>query len=48
MCSGFPQLGVLRRLRPASDRSADGGPNPDTELDAQYEVRTETVPVFTR
>ena len=28
MCTGFPRLGVLRRLRPAPDRSADGEPSP--------------------
>ncbi len=28
MRTGFPRLGVLRRLRPAPDRSVDGGPSP--------------------
>jgi len=28
MCSGSPRLGVLRRLRPAPDRSAVGAPSP--------------------
>ena len=28
MCSGFPRLGVLRRLRPAPDRSAVDAPSP--------------------
>jgi len=27
MCTGSPRLGVLRRLRPVPDRSADGGPS---------------------
>ncbi len=29
-CTGFPRLGVLRRLRPASTRSVDDGPSPTT------------------
>jgi hypothetical protein len=28
MCTGFPRPGVLRRLRPAPDRSAVGAPSP--------------------
>ena len=28
MCTGFPRLGVLRRLRPVSTRSVDDGPSP--------------------
>src|SRR6185312_457019 len=28
MCTGFPRLGVLRRLRPAPIRSADDEPSP--------------------
>ena len=28
MCAGSPRLGVLRRLRPAPDRSAVGAPSP--------------------
>ena len=35
MCPGFPRLGVLRRLRPVPDRSADGGPSPTTAPDAR-------------
>ena len=32
MCTGFPRLGVLRRLRPAPTRSADDGPSPTTRV----------------
>jgi hypothetical protein len=34
MCTGFPRLGVLRRLRPAPDRSAVGAPSPAHPQDA--------------
>ena len=48
MCWAFPKLGVLRRLRPVSTRSVDGGPNPQTPHRTRgQKVRTETVPVFT-
>ena len=30
MCPALPDSGVLRRLRPAPDRSVDGGPSPTT------------------
>jgi hypothetical protein len=33
---GSPALGLLRRLRPVPDRSADGGPSPRTAPDAQH------------
>ena len=32
MCTGFPRLGVLRRLRPAPTRSADDEPSPTTRV----------------
>ena len=32
MCTGFPRLEVLRRLRPAPTRSADDEPNPTTRI----------------
>ena len=41
MCSGFPRLGVLRRLRPIPDRSAVGAPSPSRPpaADAQGRIR---------
>src|SRR3546814_8117720 len=45
--TGFPGLGVLRRLRPAAARSADGGPNHLPALAVREVVRTAAVPVFT-
>jgi hypothetical protein len=32
MCTGFPRLGVLRRLRPAPTRSADDEPSPTNRV----------------
>ena len=48
MCTGFPRLEVLRRLRPVPDRSADSEPSPTPRRVARTRARTETVPVFTR
>jgi len=47
MCTGFPRLGLLRRLRPAPDRSVDGGPNRTDALAGRRCSRTGTVPMFT-
>lgn len=47
MRAGFPRLGVLRRLRPVTDRSAVDAPSPDRPLDAADRARSTTVPVFT-
>ena len=47
MCTGFPRLGVLRRLRPVPTRSADDGPSPTATLETWQPGRTGTVPAFT-
>jgi hypothetical protein len=48
MCSGSPRPGVLRRLRPAPDRSAVGArPAPPTHRLRAPRARSRTVPVFT-
>jgi hypothetical protein len=48
MCSGSPWPGVLRRLRPAPDRSAVGAPSPTHPPAAGApRARSRTVPVFT-
>nr|WP_030918583.1 hypothetical protein [Streptosporangium amethystogenes] len=47
MCTGSPRLGVLRRLRPAPDRSAVDALSPATPLEAEDLARPGTVPVFT-
>ena len=41
MCSGFPRLGVLRRLRPIPDRLAVGAPSPSCPpaADTQGRIR---------
>jgi hypothetical protein len=44
---GFPDLGVLRRLRPVPDRSAVDAPSPTHPPAAGKGARTGTVPVFT-
>ena len=36
MCTGFPRPGVLRRLRPAPDRSAVGAPSPTRPAGCGY------------
>ncbi len=43
---GFPALGLLRRLRPIPDRSADGGPSPDVRAGCAARGGTGTFPVF--
>ena len=45
--AGFPDLGLLRRLRPVPARSADGGPSPAIRVGGAARGRTGTVPVFT-
>jgi hypothetical protein len=45
--TGFPRLGVLRRLHPVPDRSAVGGPGPSVRAGCAAAGRTGTVPVFT-
>jgi len=47
MRAGSPRLGVLRRLRPVSDRSVDDGPSPTPVLDTRIRATAETVPTFT-
>jgi hypothetical protein len=47
MCSGFPRLEVLRRLRPVPDRSTVGAPSPPTRRPRVARARSRTVPVFT-
>ena len=47
MCAGSPRLGVLRRLRPAPDRSAVDAPSPRTRWTRASRARSGTVPVFT-
>ena len=47
MRTGFPRLGVLRRLRPVPDRSAIDAPSPTTPPAAGLRARPGTVPVFT-
>src|SRR4051812_33968814 len=47
MCAGFPRLGVLRRLRPAPDRSAVAAPSPTSHIGHAAVGGTGTVPVFT-
>jgi hypothetical protein len=42
MCAGFPLLGVLRRLRPAPDRSAVGAPSPNHPPDAGGQGKIQT------
>jgi hypothetical protein len=39
MCSGFPRLGVLRRLRPIPDPSAVGAPSPSRPPAAEAQGR---------
>lgn len=45
--AGSPGLEVLRRLRPAPDRSAVDAPSHDSLLAADHGARSGTVPVFT-
>jgi len=47
MCTGFPRLEVLRRLRPVSGRSVDDGPSPNAVLETRHRATAETVPTFT-
>jgi hypothetical protein len=44
--TGFPGIGLLRRLRPVPDRSAVGAPSPPTTLAAREAGKIRTVPVF--
>jgi hypothetical protein len=44
--AGFPDPGLLRRLRPAPTRSADGAPSPAIRAGRAARGRTGTVPVF--
>jgi hypothetical protein len=47
MCTGFPRLGVLRRLRPAPIRSADDEPSPAGHAGCTAVGRDRAVPAFT-
>jgi hypothetical protein len=47
MCTGFPRLGVLRRLRPALDRSTVGAPSRPPGAGCPGSGGTRTVPMFT-
>jgi hypothetical protein len=47
MRAGSPRLGVLRRLRPAPDRSAVDAPSPTSHTGRAVVGRPGTVPVFT-
>ena len=47
LCTGFPPLRVLRRLRPVPSRSVDDGPSRPAMLGAWRQAGIETVPTFT-
>ena len=47
MCTGFPRLGVLRRLRPAPIRSADDEPSPIIHAGCTPIRQDRAVPAFT-
>jgi len=46
MCTGFPRLGVLRRLRPAPIRSADDEPSPAGHAGCTAAGQNRAVPAF--